>query len=202
MKTLINYVEIYGVLGFLSLLKDLILAKILYRKWNPRIIRAHAKIRGMKYMSIGKDFSAGYRLRMDAFGVDKIQIEIGDNVNVGDDVHIAAVKKVIIGADSLLASKIYISDHNHGKYNGFMQSKPFEKVYKRKLNSEEVIIGRNVWIGEFVSILPGVKIGDNSIIAANSVVTKDIPENTIAAGIPAKPIKKWSEEVGEWKNIR
>jgi lipopolysaccharide O-acetyltransferase len=202
MKSPTKYLEIYGFLGFLALIKDLICTKIVYRKWNPRIIRSHAKIRGIKYISIGKNFSAGYRLRMDAFGGEERQIEIGNNVNMGDDVHIAAVKKVIIGADSLLASKIYISDHNHGKYDGLMQSEPFERIYERKLNSKEVIIGKNVWIGEFVSILPGVKIGDNSIIAANSVVTKDVPGNTIVAGVPAKPLKKWSEEVREWKNIR
>jgi acetyltransferase-like isoleucine patch superfamily enzyme len=52
-----------------------------------------------------------------------------------------------------------------------------------------VIIKDNVWIGEGVAIMPGVTIGENSIIATNAVVTKDIPPNCVAAGVPAKVIK-------------
>lgn len=54
----------------------------------------------------------------------------------------------------------------------------------------QVVIGKNVWIGDKVTILPGVSIGDGSVIAANSVVTKSIPPYSIAAGIPAKIIKQ------------
>ena len=55
---------------------------------------------------------------------------------------------------------------------------------------KNIHIGENVWIGSHATILPGVTIGDNAIIAAGSVVTKDIPANSIAAGVPAKIIKK------------
>ena len=53
----------------------------------------------------------------------------------------------------------------------------------------EIIIGNNVWLGDNVCVLPGVTIGDNVIVGANSVVTKDIETNTVAAGVPAKEIK-------------
>jgi acetyltransferase-like isoleucine patch superfamily enzyme len=53
-----------------------------------------------------------------------------------------------------------------------------------------IIIGNNVWIGSNSTILPGVVIGDNSIIGAGSVVTKNVPSNVIVAGVPAKVIKK------------
>lgn len=52
-----------------------------------------------------------------------------------------------------------------------------------------IIIGKNVWIGANVTILGGVTIGDNSVVAAGSVVNKDVPENTVAAGVPARVIK-------------
>jgi len=56
--------------------------------------------------------------------------------------------------------------------------------------SAPVIIGSNVWLGMNVNVFKGVSIGDNSVIAANSLVTKDIPENALAIGAPAKVIKK------------
>ncbi len=59
----------------------------------------------------------------------------------------------------------------------------------------------NVWIGESVSVLPGVTIGQGAIIGANSVVSKNIPAYTIAVGSPAKPIKKFNFETTKWENI-
>lgn len=53
-----------------------------------------------------------------------------------------------------------------------------------------VVIGKNVWIGSNATILPGVTIGDNSVVAAGAVVTKDVPENIVVAGVPAKFMKK------------
>ena len=57
-----------------------------------------------------------------------------------------------------------------------------------------MVIGNNVWLGDKVTVLPGVKIGDNVIVGANSVVSKDIPDGVIAAGVPAKVIKKIKNE--------
>jgi acetyltransferase-like isoleucine patch superfamily enzyme len=54
----------------------------------------------------------------------------------------------------------------------------------------EVIIGNNVWLGDKVAVLGGVHIGNNVIVAANAVVTKDLPDNCMAAGVPAQIIKK------------
>lgn len=53
-----------------------------------------------------------------------------------------------------------------------------------------VIIGENVWIGSNATILPGVTVGDNSVVAAGAVVTKDVPQNTVVAGVPAKVVKE------------
>jgi acetyltransferase-like isoleucine patch superfamily enzyme len=61
-------------------------------------------------------------------------------------------------------------------------------------NVDEIIIGNNVWTGRNVTIRKGVHIGDNSIIAAGAIVTRDIPANCVAGGIPAKPLK---DVVGE-----
>lgn len=103
---------------------------------------------------------------------------------------------------SLIASKVYISDIQHGCYNGtHFQDHPETPPGDQLLNAKEVIIEDNVWIGESVSIMHGVTIGKGSIVSANSVVTKDIPENTIVVGNPAKPIKKYNIELKIWESI-
>ena len=69
------------------------------------------------------------------------------------------------------------------------------------LKTESVYIGKGTWIGEKVCILPGVHIGEKSIIAAGSIVTHDVPDYVIAAGNPAKIIKKWDWENNEWIKV-
>lgn len=86
---------------------------------------------------------------------------------------------------------MYITDNGHGIYSGdATHSLPTEQPIMRCLDSnKEVVISDNVWIGDNVTVLPIVHIGKGCVIGANSVVTKDIPDNCIAVGIPAKVIK-------------
>lgn len=149
-------------------------------------------IKNPEYISIGKRFSSLFNLRLEAW--DRFQgdnftpeIIIGDDVIVNSDVHIGAIEKIVIGNNVLMASRIYISDHYHGD----ISNKDLEIVPRlRSLYTKgPVIIEDNVWIGEGVCILPGVTIGKNCIIGANSVVTKSFPKNSVIAGVPAKLIK-------------
>ena len=115
-------------------------------------------------------------------------ITIGNHCNIGEYNHITATNSIIIGDGLLTGRYVIISDNNHG---GLSEQEFFIEPAKRTLKSKGgVVIGNNVWIGDKVSILPGVRIGDNVIIGANSVVTKDIPDSCMAAGIPAKVVKK------------
>ena len=145
-----------------------------------------------KYITIGKNFSSLNNLRLEAldeYEGDKFcpQIIIGDNVNFNSDCHIGCINKVIIGNNVLFASKVYISDHSHGKIDEEIK---YIAPAKRKLFSKgPVIIEDNVWIGEGVSVLPNVTIGKNSIVGANAVVTKDIPPNSVVGGVPAQILK-------------
>jgi len=68
------------------------------------------------------------------------------------------------------------------------------------INAGKVIIGEHSWIGENVCII-GAKIGKHCVIGANSVVTKDIPDYSVAVGVPAKVIKKYSFEKNEWEKV-
>ena len=198
MQPLLKLLKIYGLFGSLRLVRDVVLSRIFFNK--ARIIRYPWYVRGASGITFGKGFTAGVGLRADAFGNHQHQIEFGINVQVGDYVHIAAFEKVQIGDNVLMASKVYISDHDHGIYRGAGDSvsKPEEIQAKKPLVIAPVIIGRNVWIGENVCILKGVDIGENSIVGASSVVTRSVPANSIVAGNPAKVLKRFDFEKSAW----
>lgn len=147
---------------------------------------------GLNNVSVGNNFRAGERLKLrtfDCWGNTTFipSITIGDNVNIETDCHISAINSVIIGNNVLIASFVYISDHSHGNVNDDWEGRaPLEQSLYSK---GPVIIEDNVWLGEKVTVLPGVHIGRGAIIGANSVVTKDIPAYAVAVGSPAKVIK-------------
>lgn len=115
-------------------------------------------------------------------------ITIGNNCSIGEYNHITACNKITIGDGLLTGRYVIISDNAHG---GLSTEESLIIPVKRDLISKGgVIIGNNVWLGDKVAILANVHIGNNVIVAANAVVTKDIPDNCIVAGVPAKIIKK------------
>jgi lipopolysaccharide O-acetyltransferase len=127
---------------------------------------------------------------------------IGNDVQLNDSVHIGAAELVEIGDHTLIASRVFITDHSHGVYDRQdNRSRPEVIPVKRPIVAKPVHIGRNVWIGEQVCVLPGVRIGDGVVIGAGSVVTRDIPAQCVAAGNPARVIRQWDEDAQEWKRV-
>jgi acetyltransferase-like isoleucine patch superfamily enzyme len=112
------------------------------------------------------------------------ELEIGDNSSVSSFTTIYAPFGVKIGRDVLISSNCGISSINHIQNSRHRRLDPDD----RGQFSKPVIIGDNVWIGMNVCVLPGVIIGENSIIGAGSVVTKNIPENEVWVGNPARRI--------------
>lgn len=182
---------------------SLIYTKIFYK--GARLIRRPIYVRGKKYFEYGQGFTTGYNCRLEIFNTSKgkeKKLILGKNCKIGDYVHIAVGKKVIIGDNVLIGSKVLISDLNHGNYGGKeIHCDPNIPPDNRPINTEPVLIGDNVWIGDNVCILKGVEIGKGCIIGANSVVNKNVPNNCMIGGIPAKIIKKWSEEEKRWKSF-
>ncbi|MGN0618442.1 MAG: sugar O-acetyltransferase [Ruminiclostridium sp.] len=116
--------------------------------------------------------------------------DCGKNLHIGKNVFINSGCKfqdqggIYIGDGALIGHNVVIATLNHD----------FNPEKRRGMYPKPVTVGKNVWIGSNSTICPGVTIGDNAVIGAGSVVTKDIPENMVAAGVPAKVIKSIFEE--------
>jgi len=112
------------------------------------------------------------------------RIEIGDGVFINHGASVSAHGLVRIGSGSQIAQYAILMDndyHRVGDLEALSDTKP-------------IILGRNVWLGARVTVLKGVTIGDNAVVGAGSVVTKSIPPNCLAGGIPAKVIKNLNPE--------
>lgn len=111
--------------------------------------------------------------------------DCGVNIEVGKDVFINSCCNfqdqggITIGEGSFIGHKVVLATLNHG----------LAPEDRASLYPSPIVIGKNVWVGASATLLPGVTVGDNAIIAAGAVVRQDVPANTIVAGVPAKIIR-------------
>lgn len=149
---------------------------------------------GAKYISIGKKCYIASGVQLTAWDSYREQtfipeIVLGDNCSIGEDSHITAINSIRLGNNVRMGKKILITDNAHGASELCLLD--IAPNHRPLISKGSVIIEDNVWIGEKSSIMPGVHIGKGVIVAANSVVTKDIPPYCIVAGVPAKIIKEF-----------
>jgi len=121
------------------------------------------------------------------------KIVIGNRVTSTGMLTIAAMQVVTIEDDVMFAANVLIADGMHGFEHA---NEPYK--YQKMWKIAPVLVKRGCWIGQNVVIMPGVTIGALSIIGANSVVTKSIPDRCIAIGAPARVIKTWDEHAQAW----
>lgn len=114
-------------------------------------------------------------------GGESAYLSIGDYTFIGRGTEIEVAKEVKIGKHCLIAPGVFVTDHNHDTTIG-------NPMFQQPCIKAPVCIGDDVWIGANAVILPGVKISSGAIVAAGAVVTKDVPRNTIVAGVPAKAL--------------
>lgn len=167
---------------------------------QARLIRRPVYLRGRRCLKGAEGLTTGHGCRFDLRGECET-LRIGRNCEIGDYVHIVAHHSVTIGDQVLMASKIFISDTNHGSYSGEEQSSPELAPNERPLSHAPVVIGDKVWIGDNAVILAGTEIGKGCVIGANAVVHGHFGDNLILAGVPARPIKRYNEETKQWERI-
>lgn len=124
---------------------------------------------------------------------DRPTLEIGSGTQVLPFVHIGAVTSVRIGQQCLFAAGVFITDHDH---DFGTPSNP--AVSSGRVIASEVVIGDRVFLGERVCVLRGVRIGDDTIVGAHSVVVSDLPPRCMAVGAPAKVVRRWDEASQSW----
>jgi acetyltransferase-like isoleucine patch superfamily enzyme len=125
----------------------------------------------------------------------KVELIIDEGATIGRFNHIYATKRIEIGKNVLTADRVYIADnvHQYEDINVPIKNQPVKQL-------GEVYIGDGSWIGENACII-GARIGKNCVIGANAVVLKNIPDYSVAVGIPAKVIKRFNQEINEWVKI-
>lgn len=154
------------------------------KKFNKcgKLLRVSKKVRVLRKncnIEIGHKVQLYREVKLSAWGTDqKSYIKIGNNTSIGDRTEIHSGKEVIIGNDCNISWDVVIMDRDYHKLNSQ------KEIYK------PVHIKDKVWIGCKAVIVKGVTIGEGAVVAAGSVVTKDVPCNTLVAGNPAKVIQE------------
>ena len=134
---------------------------------------------------------ASWRLKLKRFGNDSFihrgvvihgsaNVELGDRVAIGEYCYMWGNAGISIGDDTLIAAGCQITTLSHDDK---------ALIYRKSSTAASISIGRNVWLGFGVKVMPGISIGPNSIIGAGSVVTRNIPANVVALGAPARVIR-------------
>ena len=155
------------------------------------VIEVPVRLAGEERISIGSGVFVGSGAWLQVIGNDGEMptLAVGDGTSMAGGCIISAVRRITIGRGVLIARNVYIADHSHG----------FEDVDRPVLEQgvsgvDPVEIGDGAWLGENVVVCPGVRIGRGAVIGANAVVVRDVPEYSVAVGIPAKVVRTFGPE--------
>jgi acetyltransferase-like isoleucine patch superfamily enzyme len=177
MKFDIKYLNLNN---FLRILRGVKLIYISNSVGNLPLINGHSFIQNSGQMIIGDYFSLNSNPIPAYITVGKNgKLTIGNNVFINYGVNIGCESKITIGNNVLIGDLSTIIDCDYHQVDS-----------QNDVKSKEVIIGDNVWISRMCNILPGVKIGNNSVIGVGSVIIKDVPNDVLVAGVPGKIIRK------------
>lgn len=157
-----------------------------------------AQLYGLAGVVIGDGCNFGRRVRLETHRTERgqAQLTIGSGTHVGNDFHAGAALRVLIGRNCMLASGCTILDHDHDFANPFDPHQAREGVL-----AAPTVIEDSVFLGERVVVLKGVRIGNGCVVGANSVVTADLPPLTMAAGAPARAVRRFNESTGQWEKL-
>ncbi len=155
------------------------------KPWYVHISGANIRI-GRCFTAIGEPM---HRVQIGVWGREAGQgrIQIGDCVLMSPGARLSASDEIVLGNGVMMANGAYITDSD------------WHTLYDRTARAPEptpVHIGDNVWLGDHATVLKGVTIGANSVVAAQAVVTRDVPANVVVAGNPARVVKELDPERG------
>ena len=170
-------------------------ARLLLRwAWLKLRLRGRLQTDGLAFIGPGVTFEIG-RDAMVVLGrwswvgtnckirVHEGEVRIGAKTVLGQECTISAFQRIEIGRECIVADRVMLIDFDHGVVD---VERPIrlQGIYKR-----DVTIGHNCWIGYGAAFLRGVTVGDNCIVGTYAVVTKDVPDNSVVAGVPARVIR-------------
>lgn len=141
--------------------------------------RSQEELRALVSELVGYKVDDGFRLFPPLYSDYGKNIKLGTNVFINSGCCFQDQGGIEIGDGCLIGHQVVIATLNHD----------FDPAKRAEMTPKKVVLGKNVWVGSHATILPGVTVGDGSIIAAGAVVTKDVPERCIAAGVPARVIR-------------
>jgi acetyltransferase-like isoleucine patch superfamily enzyme len=153
-------------------------------------------IEGAKNISIGNGVLVAAQSCLAAVpltGGGLCQLEIGDGCMIGRFNHIYATKSIIFEKNVLTANNVYITDNLHD-----YEDPELPIMNQPIVQRGSVIIGEGSWLGHNACII-GARIGRHCVVGANAVVTKDVPDFCVVAGIPAEIIKRYDEQLKVWR---
>ena len=154
---------------------------------NSATVGKNLKVIGLNKIKFGHNNGFGDNCRIEAYSRYLDQkfepsILFGNNCSFGYFLHIGAIGKISIGDGVLGGSNILIIDHNHGDIFNIGKENPIPPAYRELTTLGSIKIGNNVVIGDGANIFSGADIGDGCILAANAVVSKKVPANSLCTG--------------------
>jgi len=166
----------------------------------------NVRLHGARHIQIGADAVIGHHVTLRALTrypwTDPPQtftpvLRLGRGCFVSNFTHISCVRRIEIGAEVMIADHCFISDSQHGHRD------PGLSVMRQPLETPgEVHIGDGAWLGAGVCVFGNIRIGCNSVVGANAVVTRDLPDRCVAAGVPARVIRRYDPQSGVWRQTR
>ena len=159
------------------------------------LVNGSAKDLKINRLTIGKNVRFGHDTRIGFYGTQNEWLTIGDNCYFVNGNSFLVGGAISIGSNCLFASNILVTSENYEIE--IEKDRPYQNII-----CESVTIGSGCWIGEKAIIMPGVTIGQKCVIGAGSVVTKSIPDYSIAVGNPAHVIKQYDSATRSWKDSK
>jgi len=155
-------------------------ARVAYRVPGSTVVLGRVNVYGAGRIRLGEGLLLYPRLYMETHGDG--EIVIGDGAVLSTGVHLVSYAGLFIGKGTMVGEYTSIRDANHTRAEGMT-------LRESDHSAKPIVIGSEVWIGRGVTVLGGVTIGDRAIVGANAVVTRDVPADTVVAGVPAVPIQ-------------